>query len=66
MAALPQRAVIRLTADRVDIEGERSRDLGETRDRTDPQERVRRRLDAFRKRLHDRYPYYEGVAFGHD
>jgi len=64
--ALPQGAVVRLSADGVDIEGERSRDLGETRDRTDPQERIRRRLDAFRKGLRGRYPYYEGVAFGHE
>ncbi len=66
LPVLPLKTVLRLSRDRVNIEGERIRDLGETRDRADPQERVWQRLDAFRKRLYDRYPYFEGIAFGHE
>lgn len=66
LPVLPLKTVLRLSRDRVDIEGERIRDLGETRDCADPQERVWQRLDAFRKRLYDRYPYFEGIAFGHE
>jgi hypothetical protein len=58
--------VVRLRQDGVEFEREHSRDLGETTDRTDPLEQVRQRLEAFRKRLFDRYPYDESVAFGHD
>jgi eukaryotic-like serine/threonine-protein kinase len=64
--ALKPSMVVRLSKDGVELEEELSRDLGATRDRTDPRERVRQRLEAFRKRLIDRYPYYEGVAFGHE
>jgi eukaryotic-like serine/threonine-protein kinase len=64
--ALKPSVVVRLRKDGVEFEGEHDRDLGATRDRTDPQERVRQRLDAFRMRLSDQYSYYEGVAFGHE
>ena len=64
--ALKPSTVVRLGKDGVEFEGEHSRDLGETRDRTDPQERIRQRLEAFRKRLIDRYLFCEGVAFGHE
>jgi hypothetical protein len=63
---LPPGAVIRLTADRVAFEGDRARELGEIRDRPDPQERLRRRIDEFRKRLREKWASFEGLAFGHE
>ena len=65
---LPPTTVVRLTADRVDIGGGRDRDLGETRDRADPEERIRNRLDDLRKRLTltRRSAFFEGLAFAHE
>jgi serine/threonine protein kinase len=63
--ALPRNTVVHLQADRVLIEGERTRDLGEIRDRADPQERIRRRLDRLRERLQPRCSLLEGWAFAH-
>jgi hypothetical protein len=63
--SLSQTMVVRLSADRVEIEGERNRDLGETRDRADPQEKIRQRLDDLRKRLKQKCVFFEGLAFGH-
>jgi hypothetical protein len=64
--ALPQNTVVHLGMDRVDLKGERSRELGETRDRSLPQERIKRRLDAMRERLKSNSTFFEGLAFAHD
>jgi eukaryotic-like serine/threonine-protein kinase len=64
--ALKPTAVVRLRKEGVALDSERNRDLGVATDHTDAQEQVRQRLEAFRMRLVDRYPYYEGVAFGHE
>ena len=64
--ALKPSVVVCLRKDGVEFEGEHDRDLGATNDRTDAQEQVRQRLETFRKRLVNQYPYYEGVAFGHE
>jgi len=66
MPSLPATTVARLTANGVAFEGERTRDLGEIRDRSDPQERMRRRLDEFRNRLGQKCAVIEGVAFAHE
>ena len=63
---LPPGTTVRLSADRVEFEGDRNRELTEIRDRTNPGERVWQRLDALRKRLHDQYLFVEGVAFGRE
>jgi hypothetical protein len=63
---LPPGTVIHLTADRVAFEGDRARDLGEIRDRPDPQERICSRLEEFRKRLREKWAFFEGLAFGHE
>jgi hypothetical protein len=60
---LPPGTIVRLSADRLDFEGDRNRDLGEIRDRCDPQERIRGRLDELRKRLMQKYVFFEGLAF---
>jgi hypothetical protein len=62
---LPQSTVVRLGMDGVDIEGERNRDLGEIRDRSDPEERIKRRLDKLRERLKPTCTFFEGLAFAH-
>ena len=63
---LPPSTVVRLGADRVEIEGDRSRELGEIRNLSDPRERIRGRLDDLRKRLGRKYVFFEGLAFGHE
>jgi hypothetical protein len=63
---LPPRTVVRLTADRVDVAGDRDRDLGETRDRADSQEITRSRLDDLRKRLARQGVFFEGLAFAQE
>ncbi len=64
--ALPPAIAVRLRPDGVDLEGERGRDLGETNQHFDPLARVRQRLDAFRQRLLEQFPYFEGEAFAHE
>jgi hypothetical protein len=64
--ALPSNAVVHLQMDRVEVQEERSRDLGATRDRSDPQERIRQRLDELRERLQPKSSFFEGLAFGHE
>ena len=58
------RRLLRLKRDDVREEGERSRDLGatNTRPRSDT---VAGRLDIFRERLKQRFPFFEGLAFTH-
>jgi hypothetical protein len=63
---LPSRTVVRLTADRVDVEGDRDRDLGDTRARADPQEKIRKQLDDLRKRLARQCVFFEGLAFAQE
>jgi hypothetical protein len=66
--ALPELSpatIARLTGSGVYLEGEQVRDLGAIRDRSDPQERLRERLDDFRKRLAPKWAVVEGVAFAH-
>jgi len=66
MPTLPATTVARLTAGGVNFEGEQSRDLGEFHDRSDPQERLRQRLESFRKSLGRKCALIEGVAFAHE
>jgi eukaryotic-like serine/threonine-protein kinase len=56
-------SIARLTTVAVDFQGERSRDVGEIHDRSDPQEKIRRRLDELRKKLKTRASVFEGVVF---
>ncbi len=65
LPSLSQRTVVRLSTDRVDFEGERNRELGETRDRADPREKFRTQLDELRKRLKQKYVFFEGLVFCH-
>jgi hypothetical protein len=64
--ALPQGTVVHLRADGVEIEGDRSRDLGEIRDRSDPREQISQRLERLRERLRRTSTFFEGLAFAHD
>ena len=63
---LPEATVARMTVTGVDSEGQRARDLGEIHDRSDPREKIRRRLDEFRKKLEARSTFFEGVAFARE
>jgi hypothetical protein len=63
---LPPGVVVRVSRTGVAFEGERSRDLGEIRDMTDPQERIRRRLDDLRKKLESSSSSFEGVALARE
>jgi tRNA A-37 threonylcarbamoyl transferase component Bud32 len=63
---LSERVAVRVTTDGVEWDGERPRDLGATRDRPEPAELVRRRLEEFRLRLRAAgVTSCEGIAFGH-
>ena len=62
---LPRQAMLRLRPDRIDLEGEHSRDFGEVPQRPEPGEQVRRRLETFRRRLQGRFSFCEAVAFSH-
>jgi hypothetical protein len=64
--ALPRSTVVRLRAESVEIEGEHNREMGEVRDRSDPRERIRQRLDRFRERLKQRCTFLEGLEFADD
>jgi serine/threonine protein kinase len=64
--ALPESTVVHLLTESVEIEGERSRDLGAIHDHSDPQERIRQRLDRLRERLKQSCIFFEGLAFAHD
>ncbi len=63
---LPPGVVVRVNRTAVAFEAERSRDLGEIRDMTHPQEKIRRRLDALRKKLEPSSSNFEGVAFARE
>jgi eukaryotic-like serine/threonine-protein kinase len=58
------RRLLRVQRNEVREEGERSRDFGatNTRPRSDT---VAGRLDEFRERLMQRFPFFEGLAFAH-
>ena len=63
---LTPRTIVRLSPDRVDIVGDRDRDLVETRDRADSEEKIRNRLDDLRKRLARQSVFFEGFVFAHE
>jgi serine/threonine protein kinase len=60
----PPGRLLRLVPLRLVEEGERPRDFGEVRHRPDA-DTVPRRLERWRERLNDSYPFFEGLAFSH-
>lgn len=60
---LPERTILRLERDRVDVIG--GRDLGQQFNRSDPTDEVERRLESLRLQLTERFPYVSGLAFSH-
>jgi eukaryotic-like serine/threonine-protein kinase len=62
--ALPNASVLRLLSSEVRVE-QGGRDLGDPTGRTDPEGKVRRRLEQSRRRLEERFDYYEAIAFAH-
>jgi hypothetical protein len=62
--SLPPDTVFRMEPGRVYAE-QTGRDLGPSRGRADPEGEVRRRLEALRLRLRDRFDSFEGLAFCH-
>ena len=66
MPKLPPGTLVRVSPAGVVFEGERSRDLGQIRDRSDPEEKIRDRLEELRKKLESRSSFFEGVAFARE
>jgi predicted Ser/Thr protein kinase len=62
--ALPGGSVLRLSGARVKIV-QRRRDLVAVPDQADPEDDVRQRLEALGRRLGERFPVVEAVAFAH-
>ena len=62
---LPVATVVLVEPDRVKLGGDILRDLGETRDRPEPAEQVRRRLEGLRSRLRAIGLICDEMAFGH-
>jgi hypothetical protein len=63
--ALPKYSVLRLQTDKVGREGPKAADVGEPKQRPDPDGEVRRRLEGLRVALRERFDYFEGLAFAH-
>ena len=63
--ALPGESVFHLSPEGVKAVGGRGRGVGTPVDRPDPEGDVRRRLEALRSRLGERFDYFEGLAFAH-
>ena len=62
--SVPEKLVL-LAPDRVELGGEIPRDLGKERERPEPVEQVRQRVESFRTRLRAAGFVCGGVAFGH-